>query len=201
MYRIILTGGIASGKTEAANFFKALGVEVIDADDISKDLVGAGKPAFHQICSTFKENLLLENGELNRKALREKVFFNTNDREKLENILHPLIHERITQISEKSSSRYLIIVLPLFLKTKQIYKPERILFIDAPKEIRRIRLMKRDKISTEEINQIFNIQVNGSQYRQIADDILLNSGHLEILKKEVQLLHKKYIQLTKNYDN
>ena len=67
--------------------------------------------------------------------------------EKLENILHPLIHERITQISEESSSRYLIIVLPLFLKTKQIYEHERIIFIDAPKEIRRIRLMKREFVS------------------------------------------------------
>tara|TARA_Y100001935_G_C17302802_1_gene510359 strand:+ start:2074 stop:2679 length:606 start_codon:yes stop_codon:yes gene_type:complete len=197
MFRVILTGGIASGKTEATNYLKDFGVEIIDADEIGKKLVAAGQPAFLKICSIFGENIVMKNGELDRKAIRKKVFFNTEYREKLQDILHPIIHQEIIKISKESTSDYIIIVLPLFIESKEVYDYEKVLLIEAAEDIRKSRLKKRENISSKEINQILKIQASDLHRKIVADDILLNNSSLNDLKKGLNSLHKKYLDLAK----
>lgn len=145
-----LTGGIASGKSVAADHFAALGVSVIDADIIAHELVEVGEPALDKICQRFGKTILLENGELNRAAMREIIFTDEQARHDLEAILHPLIRKVITERIAALDGCYCIVVIPLLTESGDWEMLDRILVIDCPESIQLQRLQQRDQLDEDQ---------------------------------------------------
>ncbi|MDT8404335.1 dephospho-CoA kinase [Sulfuriflexus sp.] len=188
-----LTGGIASGKSAAAEHFAALGVPVIDADQIARELVEPGKPALERICERFGKSILLDNGELNRPSLREIIFKDARARHDLEAILHPLIRETIIQRIDELDAPYCIVVIPLLAESGDWAMLDRRLVIDCPEDLQLARLQQRDRLDPEQAERILAAQASREQRKAIADDIIDNSHDLAHLQRAVERLHKKYL--------
>lgn len=189
-----LTGGIASGKSAAADHFATLGVPVIDADLIARELVEPGKPALKKITQHFGGNVLDKNNELNRAALREIIFSDEQARHKLEAILHPLIRAAIIERVAMLDDCYCIVVIPLLAESEENWEIlDHKLVIDCPESIQLQRLQHRDQLDLQQATSILNAQASREQRRAIADDIIDNSHDLAHLKNAVEQLHKKYL--------
>jgi dephospho-CoA kinase len=192
--RIIgLTGGIASGKSAAADHFATLGVPIIDADIIARELVEPGKPALDKICQRFGNNILLETGELNRTAMREIIFNDEQARHDLESILHPLIRGTIAERIAALDDCYCIVVIPLLTESGNWEILDHKLVIDCPESLQLQRLQNRDHLDLEQATHIINTQASREQRKSIADDIIDNSHDLTHLKSAVEQLHEKYL--------
>ena len=188
-----LTGGIASGKSAAAEHFASLGVPVIDADRIARELVEPGKPALATIRERFGNSILLENGELNRSALREIIFKDARARHDLEAILHPLIRQTIRQRIAALDDCYCIVVIPLLAESGNREMLNRVLVIDCPESLQLERLQQRDDLDPEQAKRILAAQADREQRKAIADDIIDNSHDLAHLQHAVEQLHAKYL--------
>jgi len=201
MLVIAVTGGIGSGKSTAINFFKKRGVPVIDTDQISRELVEPGSPALDTITSTFGIAFLRADGSLNRFKLREHIFSNNKEREKLQAILHPLIYQEVLNRLSSISAPYCLIVIPLLAETGNNYPHNRVLVIDVDPDTQVQRTMARDHIDEPTVNRILDTQVSREQRLALATDIIDNTGSLEQLSEQVNTLHEKYMQLAKEYGN
>lgn len=198
MLVIALTGGIGSGKSAAAERFAALGVPIIDADVIARDLTVIGQPAYNAIKQHFGAVILQENGMLNRQALRTLVFTQPAEKEWLETALHPLIRTAITDQIQKVNAPYCIVVIPLLLESEANYDYiNRILVIDAPESVQMERVIKRDGSTQAEITAIMASQVNRTLRLSRAHDIITNDGTLLALHNKVDALHQTYLKLCK----
>lgn len=193
--RIGLTGGIGSGKSEASRQFERLGASVIDTDLIARELVEPGQPALAEIAAIFGNDILDDSGRLDRARLRQRVFSDPVQREKLEAILHPRIRDRAIEMTEQSASPYCVLVIPLLFETASDYPLDRILVIDAPVDIRSQRVKQRDGLSDSEIGAILQSQASRHQRLNTADDVVENQGSLEDLKAEIERLHHFYLNL------
>lgn len=196
MLKVGLTGGIGCGKTTISRLFSDLGVPIIDADDISRHLTQANQIALQQIEQTFGKDILLENGELNRVALKAHVFQNSFAKKQLEAILHPLIFAEISQKILQLSNAYCIISIPLLFETNAQYLVNRILVIDCDLPTQIARIKKRDNLSTKQIQAIIDSQVSSEFRKAHADDLLNNTKQPEVLAKEVKKLHNFYLSLS-----
>lgn len=196
MYRVVLTGGIASGKSAASAMFQELGVTVVDADQVSRELVQPGQPALQRIAQRFGRDILNQDGSLNRKLLRERVFSKPDARQALEDILHPLIHRRVQALADAATSPYVVMVIPLLLEARQKYDFERVLLIDTPEEIQRSRLMQRDGSSNSQVDQLLAAQSTRAQRLAVADDVIVNNGGLEQLRSAVEKQHLRFLSLS-----
>lgn len=201
MLKIGLTGGIGSGKTAVSSVFEKLGIPVIDTDVIAHDLVNNNESILKQITDTFGPDLLKLNGELNRKKLAQLVFNKKENKQSLENILHPRIKsEVLRQIKRLSSSQnppaYLIIVIPLLIESDYHDIIDRILVVIADEAVRIARVQKRDKRSLSEIRAIINNQVDDSKRLDEADDIIENNSNINMIDKQVEDLHEKFVRLS-----
>lgn len=194
MYIIGLTGGIGSGKSSVGHCFAQLGINVIDADIAARKVVEKGSPALSQVVEYFGRQSLLENGTLNRVFLREEIFKNTENRQWLEALLHPLIQIWIKQALENSSSAYTILESPLLLETDQHQLTDRILVVDVPKELQIHRSMQRDGSNKQQIRAIMDTQLSRKERLKWANDIIDNSGPLEGLPSKVETLHETYLK-------
>jgi len=193
MLRVGLTGGIGSGKSEAARLFAKLGAAVIDADEIARRLVEPGSAAFDEIVRVFGGDCLDENGRLNRSALAEIVFNDAARRRQLDAILHPRVRECIEQdIQACGRHPYVIIVVPLLLEAAQTDLVDRILVLLAPERIRQQRVIDRDARTPDQIRAIMQSQAPDAVREQAADDIIRNTGDLDDLASAVERLHRKY---------
>ena len=190
--RIGLTGGIGSGKTTACEIFTELGTPVIDADIIAHELVKPGMPALEEIIRIFGEEVISNDGTLDRKIIRDKVFANNLDRKKLENILHPVVYKEISAQVENINSRYCIISIPLLLETGASKTVDRILVIDVPREQQLERASNRDKTDKNDINAIIDSQISRKDRLSAADDIVDNNGDINDLRKKIYELHEFY---------
>ncbi len=195
MLTIGLTGGIASGKTLAARYFAELGITVIDADIIARDVVVAGTAAHEKIIQHFGTRVLDKNGGLLREKLREVIFVDANEREWLEQLLHPLILQEIKQRIKQAHSLYCIVVIPLLLEKNTNEGIDRILVIDAPETLQIQRLKQRDNLTEDLIKAILRTQLTRQQRLPKADDVIINDGEVTQLKQEVNKLHNKYLNL------
>ncbi len=202
MLKIGLTGGIGCGKTTVSNLFSEFGVPIIDADEISHSLVQVGQPALKIIKNAFGSSVILENGELNRPALKAHIFQNPIAKEQLEAILHPLIFQEISNRVNQLFEPYCILSIPLLFETHAESESlvDRILVIDCDKQIQIKRVQQRDNLSNEQIEIILAAQVSREFRQKRANDLLDNSKNNHSLAEEVKKLHNFYLSLSPDYN-
>ena len=193
MLIIGLTGGIGSGKSAVAELFTRRGVPIVDSDVIARELVRPGQPALAQIAAHFGPSILDGAGNLDRRALRNRVFSNPEQRRALEQILHPpIMAEMHRQAAELSTADYCIFVIPLLVECGLEHHVDRILVIDADPALRRQRIKLRDGLNDAEIDAVFATQTDRRQRLASADDVIHNNGDWENLDQQVEKLHQRY---------
>ncbi len=195
MLKIGLTGGIGCGKSTVSTLFEELGIPVIDADIIARDLVTPGTPALTQLEQVFGKQIILQDGTLNRPKLRDVVFSDPQQKKQLESILHPLIYARIKQELKLLNCAYCILSIPLLLETKMTDLVDRILVVDCPVETQIERVNQRDGLSRERVISIIASQISREQRLTSADDIIDNSKSPSQLAEQVKKLHNLYLKL------
>lgn len=198
MLTIALTGGIGSGKSTVADRFAELGVPVIDADLLARDLVEPGSPALAEIVEAFGTEVLSQDGGLNRRALRQRVFGDGVARKRLEAILHPRIRVEMQQRLAALDAPYALLVVPLLLETGQSDLADRILVVDLPPELQEERAGLRDGQSRENIRSIMAAQCSRRQRLAAADDVIDNGGTPQRLEAQVDAMHRRYMSLCRN---
>lgn len=197
-FKVALTGGIASGKTAVSDMFAELGVTVIDADIIAREVVAKGSEALHAIVEHFGDMVLTKAGELDRQQLRNRVFASEQDRLWLNNLLHPLIRKEMKRRQQLADSVYSISVIPLLYETGQSKEYDRVLVVDCAEEVQLERLMARDQSTREQAQSILNKQASRKQRLAIADDVIVNDSDLHSLRQSVITLDNQYRQLARN---
>lgn len=193
-----LTGGVASGKSEATRRFEALGITVADADLAARAVVAAGSPALAQISARFGAQMLQADGSLDRARLRAHVFADPAERKALEAITHPAIRTLMHQQCEQAGSPYAIAAIPLLSEVggRQAYPwLDRIVVVDAPEAVQHARLMRRDGIDAALAQRMMDAQASRAERRALADDVLVNDGHPDALQAQVEALHARYLAM------
>lgn len=207
MFVVGLTGGIGSGKSAAAAIFANLGVTVINADTVAREVVKPGTPALMRIAEHFGSEILLDDGSLDRAALRKKVFSDTDAshtaKQWLEDLTHPLINqqinEQLNQRKNDNEANYRILESPLLMETNQQDLTHRLLLIDLPKSLQIERTMTRDNNSEQQVNAIIAAQMSREAKLHLADDKIENTGTLQELEQQVLALHTQYQQLASEH--
>lgn len=192
-----VTGGIGSGKTAATDMFAALGITVVDADLMSRRVVEPGRPALTQIAAHFGPRILLPDGSLDRRALRQIIFQDTTAKTWLEQLLHPLIRAEIIKALQDSTSPYTILASPLLLETDQQQLCSRVLVIDAPESLQISRTVSRDNTSDDGVKAIMGTQLSRAARLARADDVIVNDKDLPALQTAVRVQHQHYMDLLK----
>tara|TARA_B100000212_G_scaffold270545_1_gene209940 strand:+ start:57 stop:644 length:588 start_codon:yes stop_codon:yes gene_type:complete len=192
MFIVGLTGGIASGKTTATNFFKEKGISIIDADEISRELQQSGSKAYEEIVTKFGKKILEPNKEINRTILREIAFSNINTRKWLENLMHPLIKEETIKKFSDTKSKWAIYSAPLWSK-ENIFS--RTLVIDAPKNIQIKRLLERDSCSKKTAEEMIDAQLQSNERNNFATDLIINDDSIEIFESKLDFYFNLYNKL------
>ncbi|WP_229702170.1 dephospho-CoA kinase [Bowmanella pacifica] len=193
-----LTGGIGSGKTKVSDLFAGLGIDIIDADVLAREVVEPGAPALKQIADHFGKQILRADGQLNRGALRERIFSAPDEKAWLNALLHPLIRQLMQERTHAATSPYCILAIPLLVENQLHTLVDRILVVDVQEGIQRERVTTRDKVSAQQVDAILASQASRAQRLAVADDVIDNSGSLEVLSRQVEKLHQQYLLLAKN---
>lgn len=195
--RVALTGGIASGKTAVANEFARLGVPIIDADQLARDVVAPGSPALEQIAAAFGSDVLDVDGQLDRRKLREVIFADATRRKQLEDITHPAIRTEFERRSLSAGGDYQIHAIPLLAEGGRAAAYDRVLVVDCPEETQVLRLMQRDGVDEIQARRALAAQASRQQRLAIADDVIENMGTLDQLRSRVASLHSAYRELAR----
>jgi dephospho-CoA kinase len=194
-YRVGLTGGIASGKSTAAKFFGALGVPIIDTDQLARDVVEPGQPPLERLVERFGPGILTEDGHLDRPALRNIVFSDPMARADLEALTHPAIGAAVEARSTELGGVYQILVLPLLVEKNLGSQLNRVLVVDCDEELQIRRLQSRDGSTLEQARAILNAQASRSSRLKAAHDVIKNEGDMSAVREQVQQLHARYLEL------
>lgn len=192
-----LTGGIASGKSVVASSFERLGVDVIDADQVAREIVQPGQTALEEIRQRFGDDILDEEGALRRRQLREIIFDDEQARRDLEAITHPRIREALAEKSRAASSDYCILVVPLLIKSGMRNLVNRILVVDAPEHVQVERLTSRDHIDDTLARKMIAAQDTRALRLEAADDVLVNTGPYKDIADLAAALHAGYARLAR----
>ena len=195
IYTIVLTGGIASGKTAVSASFERMGAAIIDTDLIARQIVEPGQPALAQVAEEFGADFLDHEGRLNRPKMRDAIFSDPAQKLRLEGILHPLIAGEVLRQIRQLDAPYCILVVPLFTGTATYSWTDRVLVVDVSEEVQIKRVEARDGISLQQAQAILDSQISRQARLALADDVLDNSGSLAELNDKVKILHKKYLEL------
>ena len=193
-----LTGGIGSGKSTVAGFFKQLGVPVIDADDIAHAIVAPGQPALKEIIAAFGPASVNGTGRLDRDHMRKLVFSDPAQRHRIEAILHPKIRREISSLTMRIQTPYCIVVIPLLLKAEQADLVDRILVVDTMVDNQISRVAVRNRLSRDEIIAIIEAQADRESRLAAADEVINNDGSLDDLARQVREQHGKYLEIAMN---
>ena len=188
-----LTGGIGSGKSVAGDFFIELGIDVIDADHISKNILDDNESAKKLFLEHFGEKFIDKNNNVDRALLRDEIFKNEDKKEALESIIHPLVREEISNFIENSNSIYKIIMVPLIYETNSQDFYDKIVVVDCKEENQIIRASKRDNKTKNDIINIMKNQASSDERMSIADEVIKNDSSLDDLKKQVIKVHQKLL--------
>ena len=190
-----LTGGIGCGKTAVSNMFEELGITIVDADIIARQVVAPNTVGLNKIVSYFGNEILLPDGTLNRAVLRERIFANNDDKEWLNELLHPLIRNKILTDLNTATSTYVVLVAPLLFENSLDKYCNQTLLIDVPNSVQIERTTQRDNVSVEQVKSIIAAQMPREHKQQKADAILNNDRDLALVKTDLLRLHKNYLQL------
>lgn len=201
MLRIGLTGGIGSGKSTVAAMFAKRGIPVIDTDDIAKELVAPGAPAYERVVRTFGNGIINSAGEIDRARLRSRIFSIDADRRRLETILHPLIRAEVARRVSKLQTGCCLIVVPLLFEAKFEDLVDRVLLVDADELLQVSRAAARCHMTEDEIRGIMATQFDAESRRQRADDVIENRADFAQLESAVDRLHKRYRRLADSNDS
>ncbi len=194
MYVVAVTGGIGSGKTTIANQFAALGIDVVDADVIARDVVEPGAPALAAIATYFGPDVIAPDGQLDRRSLRERVFSDPNAKAWLNALLHPLIRQEMLRQCAAARSPYCLLVVPLLVENKLTGLANRVLVIDVDEATQIERTCRRDGVPAEQAKAIIAAQASRSERLAAADDVIDNhNGSQMAIKTRILALHETYL--------
>lgn len=192
-YVVALTGGIGSGKSTVADAFSRLGIAIIDADIIARQVVEPHTPGLHAIAAHFGPSVINADGTLNRRLLRERIFSQPAEKAWLNALLHPMIHQETQRQIAGSTSPYVLWVVPLLVENQLQHKADRILVIDVSPETQLQRTMLRDNVSRQHAEQILAAQATREARLAVADDVIDNDGAPDRIASDVARLHAQYL--------
>ena len=195
VYRVGLTGGIASGKSTAAKFFGALGVPILDSDQIAREVVEPGQPPLERLVERFGTSILTPDGHLDRPALRNLVFSDPKARADLEALTHPAIGAAMEERSAAAGGPYQILVIPLLVEKNLRSHVDRVLVVDCDEDLQIARLRARDGSSPEQARAILNAQAPRAARLKAADDVITNDSGMNAVQEQVSALHARYLEL------
>ncbi|PKD42375.1 dephospho-CoA kinase [Methylomonas sp. Kb3] len=195
MLKIGLTGGIGSGKSTVCRLFAEFGVPIVDADLIARQLVEPGQPVLSLIAKSFGQQMLNQDGSLNRARLRDAVFTDADKKRELDGIMHPLVYGKIAEDVRELTADYCIIAVPLLLESKNPYVVDRVLLIDCPVDLQIARVTARDKLTRQQVQAIIDSQMSRPERLSKADDVIENIAGPEQLAEQVKRLHNSYTLL------
>ncbi|NVF14673.1 dephospho-CoA kinase [Vreelandella maris] len=193
-----LTGGIGSGKSTVARAFETLGAASVDADDVAREIVLPGEPALLAIKNRFGDQVIHQNGTLNRAALRDIIFKDPEQRQWLESVTHPKIRERLLQHLAQlkmQGAPYVLLVSPLLFESGQNTLVNRAVVVDVPQALQLSRTQQRDGVSESQVHAILAAQLSREQRLAQADDVIDNSGDHVSMMEQVVRLDQRYRQL------
>jgi dephospho-CoA kinase len=194
-YRIGLTGGIASGKSTAAKFFGALGVPILDSDQIAREVVEPGQPPLERLVARFGPSILTPDGHLDRPALRDIVFSDPMARADLEALTHPAIGAAMEARSAAAGGPYQVLVIPLLVEKNLSSHVDRVLVVDCDEELQVRRLRDRDGSTPEQAQAILGAQAPRAARLRAADDVITNEADMSAVQDQVAALHTRYLKL------
>ena len=189
---IAVTGGVASGKSEATRRFEARGITVLDADLVSRELVEPGQPSLAEIVARFGAGILDAEGRLDRRGLRALVFADAAARRDLEAILHPRVRETLRTRAAAASGPYVLLAIPLLVESGHYPWVERVLLIDVPRDVQRARVMQRDGIDAAAADAMLDAQASRAERLARASDVIVNDAGLDHLEACVERLHARW---------
>jgi dephospho-CoA kinase len=190
--RIALTGGIASGKSTVAKLFTTLGAQLIDTDQIARDVVAPPSTVLDRIVMRFGTDVLRADGSLDRARLRHLVFADAAARKDLEAITHPAIHAEVARLAQQPTGPYQLIAIPLLVETGTQGQYDRVLLVDTSPGTQQQRLMLRDGIDAAAASARIAAQATSAARRAAAHDIIDNDGDVGHLAAQVEALHRRY---------
>ena len=200
VFTVGLTGGIGSGKSTVAGIFAELGVEIVDADLVAREVVEPPSAALDAIRARYGEEILTAEGTLDRPRMRKLVFADEAERTWLEDLLHPLIDKRIRQGIAGCESPYCILVSPLLLETAQRRWVDRVLVVDVSRQTQLQRSLLRDQGERATIEAIIDAQACREERLRAADDVIDNEGAQSALTAHVRELHARYKTMAESHD-
>lgn len=194
-FSVGLTGGIGSGKTTVANMFADLGAAIVDTDLIAHQLTMSGGKAIEAIRVQFGDSFIAPDGAMNRAAMRQHVFSDSVEKQKLEHILHPLIRQETEQVAKHAAGDYLIFVVPLLVESGSWKKrTNRILVVDCDEQTQLQRVVSRNGLTEQQVIAIMQAQASRQQRLRAADDVIVNQGDLKEVRTQVLGLHRQYLE-------
>jgi len=199
MLKVGLTGGIGSGKSTVAKTLRSKGIVLVDADQIAREVVAPSEEALVEISKTFGTEILLQDGSLNRAALKQKIFSDPSAKKQLENILHPRIRQRILQrVDEATNTPYVLSDIPLLVENHYADYFDRVVVVDCTEEQQISRVKSRDELSEAQIKKIMLSQANRQTRLAAATDIIDNTGDLKSLQSQIEKLHETLLSLVQS---
>lgn len=197
-YIVGLTGGIGSGKSAAAECFRAHGIAIVDADAVAHELTAPGGAAMAAIQAEFGTAVITPEGALDRAAMRKLAFAEPEVRTRLEQILHPRIRRICDERCAAAGSPYALLVVPLLVESGTYrQRCQRLAVVDCPEEVQIARVMARNGMTRAEVERIMAAQATRQQRLAVADDVIDNSGAPAALAPQIAALHDKYLELAR----
>ncbi|MGL5654697.1 MAG: dephospho-CoA kinase [Vibrio sp.] len=195
---VAVTGGIASGKTTVANLFhEQFGIDLVDADVIAREVVAPNTPGLQAIAAHFGSSVIQADGSLNRAALRERIFTDPDEKAWLDQLLHPLIRERMRAALKQTRSPYALLIVPLLVENQLQSMADWVLVVDVDEKVQLERTMARDGVARQQAQAILAAQASRAERLAIANDVLKNDAENQKLLPQITLLHQKYLAMSR----
>lgn len=199
MLKVGLTGGIASGKSTVSEAFARLGAKVLDADEVAREVVLPGKPAWTKLRHTFGSEFFHPDGRLNRSKLRRLVFADPEQRSRLNEIVHPEVMReidfRFEQLTSSAEHAVVLVDVPLLIEVGVAHRFDKVVVVYANESVQVMRLMQRDGLSREEARQALSVQIDLREKAKKADFVIDNSGTPEETQAQVEKVWQELLAL------
>ncbi|MEJ2763960.1 dephospho-CoA kinase [Photobacterium sp. MCCC 1A19761] len=194
-----LTGGIGSGKSTVADLFARYDIDIIDADIIAREVVEPGTPGLQAIVEKLGSDILLTDGTLDRAKLRQAIFNDSALKGWLNNLLHPMIREKMQAEIRQAQSPYCLLVIPLMVENNLQAMAHRLLVVDVTEEVQIARTRQRDQVDADHVRKILAAQATRQARLDAADDVISNNGSSQDLQAAVSDLHQQYLAMSRQY--